>query len=224
MHTHRIRQGHARMHAHRTCPMDVHLQARANSEGVSVNTAARIVATGENRRRLEHEAKVAEEARGDLQREIDALLAWSTQEARPQLARLADTGGLEGVRARVLYLPRLYLPRLYLPRLYLPRLYLPWLYLPWLYLLLWLYLLWFDSVQALAQSAHDHAATLQQVRHPTPCTPHPMPCTLHPDSTSTPHPSPLTPLPSPLSPQPRALKPHRATKRRSRSCRWPPRS
>uniref|UniRef100_A0A7S0EM95 Uncharacterized protein n=1 Tax=Phaeocystis antarctica TaxID=33657 RepID=A0A7S0EM95_9EUKA len=88
-------------------------QARANSEGVSGNTAARIVATGENRRRLEHEAKVAEEARGDLQREIDALVAWSTQEARPQLARLADTGGLDGV-------------------------------------------------QALAQSAHDHAATLQQ--------------------------------------------------------------
>lgn len=89
------------------------VQARANSEGVSGNTAARIVATGENRRRLEHEAKVAEEARGDLQREIDALVAWSTQEARPQLARLADTGGLDGV-------------------------------------------------QALAQSAHDHAATLQQ--------------------------------------------------------------
>ena len=213
MHTHRIRQGHARMHAHRTCPMDVHLQARANSEGVSVNTAARIVATGENRRRLEHEAKVAEEARGDLQREIDALVAWSTQEARPQLARLADTGGLDGVQVRaILALAILAVAILML-----------WLYLLWLYLL-WLYLLWLDGVQALAQSAHDHAATLQQVRHPTPCTPHPMPCTLHPDSTSTPHPSPLTPLPSPLSPQPRALKPHRATKRRSRSCRWPPRS
>ena len=170
----------------RACSMRV--QARANSEGVSGNTAARIVATGENRRRLEHEAKVAEEARGDLQREIDALVAWSTQEARPQLARLADTGGLDGVQVRaILALAILAVAILML-----------WLYLLWLYLL-WLYLLWLDGVQALAQSAHDHAATLQQVRHPTPCTPHPMPCTLHPDFTSTPHLSLLTPHPSPLT-------------------------
>ena len=161
--------------------MHVHLQARANSEGVSGNTAASIAATGENRRRLEHEAKVAEEARGDLRREIDALVAWSTQEARPQLARLADTGGLDGVLARGLYLPWLYLPWLYLLWLYLLWLYLLWLYLLWLYLLwlylLWLYLLWLESVQALAQSAHDHAATLQQVCHRTPCAPHPTPRT-----------------------------------------------
>ena len=101
-------------------------QARANSEGVSGNAAAMLAGTGENRRRLEHEAKVAQEARGDLQREIDALVAWSTHEARPQLARLVDTGGLDGVRA-------------------------------------------------MAQSAHDHAATLQQVRHRTPHALHPAP-------------------------------------------------
>lgn len=73
-------------------------QVRANSEGVSSNRAGYIDAAGQNRQRLEHEARVAEEARAELRREIDALAAWCTQEARPQLARLVDTGGLEGVR------------------------------------------------------------------------------------------------------------------------------
>ena len=73
-------------------------QVRANSEGISSNRAGYIDAAGQNRQRLEHEARVAEEGRAELRREIDALAAWCTQEARPQLARLVDAGGLEGVR------------------------------------------------------------------------------------------------------------------------------